>query len=64
MSDQAEADLLDYEDDGEGCDQCGDCGGEGWVLADCFEDTCCCADPESQHGIERCHCNTKHGVSR
>ena len=61
MSDHQEADLMDYEDDGE---ECGECGGEGWVLADCFEDTCCCADPESQHGVERCHCNPKRGVSR
>ena len=33
---------------------CGECGGEGYVLNDCFEDTCCCADPESQHGYSVC----------
>lgn len=41
----------DLFDDEEGCYECGD---EGWVLNDCFEDTCCCADPESQHGYRRC----------
>jgi hypothetical protein len=35
-------------------DGCYECGGEGYVLADCFEDTCCCADPESQHGYIVC----------
>ena len=28
---------------------CPTCGGEGEILQDCFEDTCCCADPE-EHG--------------
>lgn len=37
--------------DGEGCFECGD---EGYVVDDCFEDTCCCADPELQHGLIRC----------
>jgi hypothetical protein len=23
-------------------------------LADCFEDTCCCANPEKSHGYVRC----------
>ena len=44
-------DVDDYDD------ECGDCGGEGWVEGDCFEDTCCCADPEKSHGLVRCHCN-------
>jgi hypothetical protein len=38
-------------------EECGECGGEGWIVADCFEDTCCCADPESQHDLIRCTCN-------
>lgn len=38
-------------------EECGECGGEGWILGDCFEDTCCCADPESEHGWIRCNCN-------
>lgn len=39
------------EDDLGPCEECGD---EGWILDDCFEDTCCCADPETQHGIIPC----------
>jgi hypothetical protein len=35
-------------------DECYECGGEGIVLRDCFEDTCCCADPDLQHGYELC----------
>ena|ERR1017187_741416 len=38
----------DYEE------ECGTCAGEGYVLDDCFEDTCCCADPETQHGHSKC----------
>lgn len=47
--------LDDCED---GC--CCECGGEGWIAADCFEDTCCCADPELEHGVDPCPiCNPK-----
>lgn len=35
-------------------DVCADCDGEGYALADCFEDTCCCANPELEHGMIRC----------
>lgn len=42
-------------------EECGECGGEGWVVADCFEDTCCCADPELEHGMVRCDCNPRKG---
>ncbi len=43
----------DYEDD-EYCE----CGGDGWIVDDCFEDTCCCADPDTQHDIIPCpNCN-------
>jgi hypothetical protein len=46
-----EDDFEDYD----GYDEvCGDCGGDGYVLNDCFEDTCCCADPESEHGLSVC----------
>ena len=37
-----------------GDDECYECGGERWVTADCFEDTCCCLDPETEHGVEPC----------
>ena len=39
-----------FDDD----DSCGECGGEGYIVADCFEDTCCCADPEFEHGLIVC----------
>lgn len=40
------------EDD---CDDlCWNCGGEGYVLNDCDEDTCCCLDPEESHGYSLC----------
>ena len=35
-------------------DECSECGGKGWVVGDCFEDTCCCADPVLEHGLVRC----------
>lgn len=47
-----EADLLDYEDDGEGCCECG---GEGWIEADCDEDTCCCLEPHEMIPCSLCN---------
>lgn len=48
-------DPDDYCDDDDGC---WECGGEGWIENECFEDTCCCADPEASHGIRPCwRCN-------
>ncbi len=41
----------DYEYDNEGCYECG---GEGWIIADCDEDCCCCADPGLDHGVIPC----------
>lgn len=39
---------------------CGECGGEGYIVDDCFEDTCCCADPENEHELIRCpSCKTE-----
>ena len=35
-------------------EDCPDCGGEGYVEGDCFEDTCCCADPVTSHGLVKC----------
>lgn len=34
--------------------ECWSCGGEGYVLDDCFEDSCCCADPETDHDTVAC----------
>lgn len=51
MSERTEPEPIYDEDYDEAC---GECDGEGYVLADCFEDTCCCADPETQHGYVRC----------
>jgi hypothetical protein len=39
---------------------CYECGGEGWLTADCFEDSCCCVDPETEHGVIPCPiCNPR-----
>ena len=56
LADAAENDDdFDPEDD-----DCYECGGEGWIVDDCFEDTCCCADPDCEHGIIPCPlCNPK-----
>lgn len=35
-------------------DECPECGGEGYITAECFEDTCCCADPDEEHGLIAC----------
>jgi hypothetical protein len=35
-------------------ESCPDCHGEGYVLADCFEDSCCCANPEEDHDLVPC----------
>jgi hypothetical protein len=35
-------------------DDCPECDGEGFIDGDCFEDTCCCADPIASHGIKPC----------
>jgi hypothetical protein len=54
----SEWDTQYYEDE----EECGECGGEGWITADCFEDTCCCAYPDLQHGVIPCPvCNPSGG---
>lgn len=35
-------------------EECYECGGEGFILNECFEDTCCCLDPEMSHGYRPC----------
>ena len=35
-------------------EDCPDCDGYGYVEGDCFEDTCCCADPLTSHGLVKC----------
>lgn len=41
-------------------EECYECGGDGIILNDCFEDTCCCADPEASHGYSLCpNCGRK-----
>lgn len=46
--------ICDEPDCDGGFHECHDCGGDGWVLGDCFEDCCCCADPESEHDFLKC----------
>lgn len=52
----AAANLSDFDDHEpfDDDEECYECGGEGFVVDDCFEDTCCCADPETEHGIIPC----------
>lgn len=42
------------EDDEDELEECGECGGDGFVEGDCFEDTCCCSDPLTSHGLVPC----------
>lgn len=52
------SDMSEDRPCGNECDgerhECTSCGGAGGVLDDCFEDSCCCADPETQHGVVAC----------
>jgi len=62
--DDCESDDLLLTDDEE-CDEyldeeCDECAGEGWIVDDCFEDCCCCVNPEVEHGLIPCPtCNPK-----
>lgn len=59
-SERAPGDYDPFMDEDYEGEDCFECGGEGWVTADCFEDTCCCADPELEHGIIPCpNCNPR-----
>jgi hypothetical protein len=54
------AGLAPVDDDCTEDEDCVECGGDGWITDDCFEDTCCCADPETSHGMIPCpNCNPK-----
>lgn len=45
--------MTDQWDD----DFCPYCDGEGVMVLDCIEDSCCCVDPETEHGVMECpHC--------
>jgi hypothetical protein len=47
-------DFVEFYDE----DGCYECGGEGWITAECCEDTCCCSDPDAEHGSIPCpNCN-------
>ena len=53
IPDYPDPDIDDVEDG-----DCARCDGDGWITADCFEDTCCCADPDEEHGSIPCpECN-------
>lgn len=50
--------VLDIDESGVDDNACSRCDGEGWILGDCFEDTCCCEDPETEHDMIPCNlCN-------
>jgi len=46
----AEQNWDEYDID----EPCYECGGSGYVEGDCFQYTCCCADPVASHGLVRC----------
>ena len=49
---------FDIDESGVDDNACSRCDGEGWILGDCFEDTCCCEDPETEHDMIPCNlCN-------
>ena len=55
FSDVENCPHCEYDHDEE---DCAECGGEGFIENDCFEDTCCCADTAS-HGFRPCpNCST------
>lgn len=35
-------------------EDCWDCGGDGYLLDDCGEDSCACAQPELDHDLIMC----------
>lgn len=42
---------MDDDDDDLSCWKCD---GDGYIVSDCFEDTCCCEDPGIEHDIIPC----------
>ena len=50
----------DFNDD----DDCFECDGVGFVMGDCGEDCCPCADPEMQHPWYPCEICTPVKTSR
>lgn len=57
MEELQEHPIYDPSEEEDGCYECG---GDGWITEDCFEDTCCCSDPEIEHGVVPCPlCNLK-----
>lgn len=54
--------TCNYEDCDGDWHACPHCGGEGYIVDDCFEDSCPCADPETDHDIIECdYCRGKGG---
>jgi hypothetical protein len=57
------SDVQIYDDsDDRYCEEwdsvCTTCGGEGYIVDDCDEDSCCCLNPELDHALIRCpDCN-------
>lgn len=53
MGIEQQQECLDLDEDD--TDECPFCGGDGYVLDDCFDDACCCIDPETQHDLVECN---------
>lgn len=44
---------------------CAECDGDGWIIADCGEDSCCCLNPYEQHDWYPCrNCNPRGRIVR
>jgi hypothetical protein len=42
-------------------DLCSTCGDAGWIVGPCFEDVCCCEDPDTHHRMIPCpDCNPEN----
>lgn len=60
MTDEGPMDVEGDDWDNDGC--CFNCGGDGFVVGECFEDSCCCANPELDHDLSPCpYCTVKAG---
>jgi len=51
MSELLECDAPDCYG---GFHPCFECDGDGYLVADCEEDSCCCLNPEAHHRLVTC----------
>lgn len=63
MSDYIPPYLVADDEPGEDREECWACNGEGYYH-DCGEDTCCCADPESDDLVRCAECGGRGTLGR